>query len=66
MTKEEIIELIKRDELKLPGFNAKNEAIDSISKLEVGLTLVPLFAGDITKENFDNLVKEYPTIDITE
>lgn len=66
MTKKEIIELIKRDELKLPGFNTKNEALESISKLEVGLTLVPLFAGDITKENIDNLVKEYPTIEVTD
>lgn len=66
MTKEEIIELIKRDELKLPGFNTYTEAIESINKLEVGLTLVPLFIGDITKENIDNLVSEYPNIEITE
>lgn len=65
MTKEEATELIKRGKFHMPGYTG-TEAIEYINDTPVGMTLVPLFIGDITKENIDNLVKEYPTIEITE
>lgn len=65
MTKKEIIELIKRDEFKIPGYTYI-EAIKYIEESPIGFSLAPLFVGEITKENIDNLVNEYPTIDITE
>lgn len=65
MTKEEAIELIKRGEIHMPGYTGA-EAIKCINETPVGITLVPLFVGDITKENIDNFVREYPIIGINE
>lgn len=65
MTKEEAIELIKRGKFNMPGYTGA-EAIEYINETPVGITLIPLFNGDITKENIDNLVREYPIIEITE
>jgi len=65
MTKKEAIKLIKRGEFNMPGYTSA-EAIEYINESPVGFTLIPLFTGDITKENIDNLVKKYPTIEITE
>jgi len=40
----------------MPGYTG-DEAIEYINETPVGITLVPLFNGDITKENIDNLVR---------